>query len=128
MVATLLTFLVIKFGAVVCSTARLDIVAHWLMPATIQLAAEKGRRDPATESQFDYGSRAAIWRIMKLFKQHNIPITFYAVGRSFERNTLIPKYAEENGHEVAAHCYKVCRAYCTGSLADWHDSGGRTPA
>ncbi|WVR08412.1 hypothetical protein IAU60_005467 [Kwoniella sp. DSM 27419] len=70
------------------------------------LSAELGKRDPATESQFDYGSRAAIWRIMRLFKKHDIPITFYAVGRAFERNPAVAKYAEENGHEVASHCYK----------------------
>jgi peptidoglycan/xylan/chitin deacetylase (PgdA/CDA1 family) len=70
------------------------------------LAVTNGLRDPATESQFDYGSRAAVWRIMQLFKKHNIPITFYAVGRAFERNPAVAKYAEENGHEVASHCYK----------------------
>ena len=44
---------------------------------------------------------------MRLFKKHDIPITFYAVGRAFERNPTIAEYAEANGHEVAAHCYKV---------------------
>ncbi|WWD19943.1 hypothetical protein CI109_104416 [Kwoniella shandongensis] len=71
-----------------------------------QLAVELGKRDPPTESQFDYGSRAAVWRLMRLFKKHDIPITFYAVGRAFERNPAVAKYAEENGHEVASHCYK----------------------
>jgi peptidoglycan/xylan/chitin deacetylase (PgdA/CDA1 family) len=79
---------------------------HGARELTIQLTAEKGVRDPATESQFDYGARAAIWRIMRIFKKHNIPITFYAVARAFERNVEIAKYAEENGHEVASHCYK----------------------
>lgn len=45
---------------------------------------------------------------MKSFKKHDIPITFYAVARAFERNPAVAKYAEENGHEVASHCYKVC--------------------
>lgn len=43
---------------------------------------------------------------MRIFKKHNIPITFYAVARAFERTPDIAKYAEENGHEVASHCYK----------------------
>lgn len=68
---------------------------------------EPGKRDPGTESQFDYGSRVAIWRIMDIFKKHNIPITFYAVARAFERNLAVAKYAEDNGHEVASHCFKV---------------------
>ncbi|GAA5887541.1 hypothetical protein JCM6882_001443 [Rhodosporidiobolus microsporus] len=70
------------------------------------LAAPLGERDPATETQFMYGSRVATWRIMNLFKKHDIPITFYAVALAFERNPEIAKYAEENGHEVASHCYK----------------------
>ncbi|KAK4689044.1 allantoinase, partial [Tremellales sp. Uapishka_1] len=72
----------------------------------LQLDPELGVRDPPTETQFDYGTRAAIWRIMRIFKKHDIPITFYAVGRAFERNPAVAKYAEENGHEVASHCYK----------------------
>jgi hypothetical protein len=44
---------------------------------------------------------------MRLFKKHDIPITFYAVGRAFERNPAVAEYAEKNGHEVASHCYKV---------------------
>lgn len=28
------------------------------------------------------------------------------MARAFERNPAIAKYAEENGHEVASHCYK----------------------
>ncbi|GAA5850093.1 hypothetical protein JCM8547_001009 [Rhodosporidiobolus lusitaniae] len=70
------------------------------------LSAPLGERDPATESQFMYGSRVATWRVMSLFKKHNIPITWYAVALAFERNPEIAKYAEENGHEVASHCYK----------------------
>ncbi|GFZ50385.1 hypothetical protein JCM24511_08142 [Saitozyma sp. JCM 24511] len=70
------------------------------------LEAPVGLRDPATESQSDYGSRVAIWRIMRLLKQYNIPITFYAVGRAFARNPAVARYAEDEGHEVAAHCYK----------------------
>ena len=44
---------------------------------------------------------------MKIFKKHNIPITFYAVARAFERNLAVAEYAEAEGHEVASHCYKV---------------------
>lgn len=49
---------------------------------------------------------------MRSFKKHEIPITFYAVARAFERNPAVAKYAEENGHEVASHCYKVNNDTC----------------
>lgn len=92
-----------EFGQVVSRNPRIRPITH-----VTQLAAEPGVRDPATESQFDYGSRAAIWRVMRAFEKHGIPITFYAVARAFERHPAVARYAEENGHEVASHCYKVC--------------------
>ncbi|GJN92453.1 hypothetical protein Rhopal_005483-T1 [Rhodotorula paludigena] len=53
-----------------------------------------GRRDPTVESQFDYGSRVGIWRILDLMESNNI------------RNREVAKAACENGHEVASHCFK----------------------
>lgn len=51
---------------------------------------------------------------MDIFKKHNIPITFYAVARAFERNLAVAKYAEDNGHEVASHCFKASPQLCCG--------------
>ncbi|GAA6002804.1 uncharacterized protein JCM10292_001309 [Rhodotorula paludigena] len=70
------------------------------------LPAKAGARAPETESQFDYGSRVGIWRILDLFEERGIPITFYAVARAFERNLDVAQAAMENGHEVASHCYR----------------------
>ncbi|GAA6002590.1 hypothetical protein JCM10207_007579 [Rhodosporidiobolus poonsookiae] len=70
------------------------------------LSVVPGARDMSVESQFDYGSRVAIWRILDLFEENNIPITFYTVARAFERNPLVAKAAEDGGHEVASHCFK----------------------
>ncbi|BGP44820.1 hypothetical protein JCM10450v2_000635 [Rhodotorula kratochvilovae] len=70
------------------------------------LTVTPGARDPATESQFLYGSRVATWRILSLFKKHAIPITFYAVGQAFERNPQIVKRALDDGHEIASHCQR----------------------
>lgn len=44
---------------------------------------------------------------MRIFKKYDIPITFYAVARAFEKNMAVAEYAEAEGHEVASHCYKV---------------------
>ncbi|GAA5828501.1 hypothetical protein JCM3770_002289, partial [Rhodotorula araucariae] len=70
------------------------------------LEVQPGARDPTVESQFDYGSRVGIWRILDLMESNKIPITFYAVARAFERNLDVAKAATENGHEVASHCFK----------------------
>ncbi|ORY23117.1 chitin deacetylase 1 [Naematelia encephala] len=65
-----------------------------------------GERDPSTESQFEYGPRVAVWRLIRLFDKHKIPITFYAVAKSFERNLDVPKHVEANGHETCCHGYR----------------------
>ncbi|BGP12328.1 hypothetical protein JCM10213_003866 [Rhodosporidiobolus nylandii] len=71
-----------------------------------QLSVVKGARDPTVESQFDYGARVAIWRILDLFESAGIKITFYAVARAFQRNPHVAKAAEAFGHEVASHCFQ----------------------
>jgi peptidoglycan/xylan/chitin deacetylase (PgdA/CDA1 family) len=37
----------------------------------------------------------------------SIPITFFAVAKSFERNLDVPAYVEANGHETCSHGYRV---------------------
>lgn len=39
----------------------------------------------------------------------SIPITFFAVAKSFERNLDVPAYVEANGHETCSHGYRVSR-------------------
>src|ERR1700760_4104436 len=37
------------------------------------------------ESLYEYGSRAGIWRLLRLFSDRNVPLTCYAVGMAIER-------------------------------------------
>lgn len=43
-----------------------------------------GERDLPMESQFEYGSRRGMWRLLNLFEKHGIRITVYAVGKAYE--------------------------------------------
>ena len=36
------------------------------------------------ESQFEYGARRGMWRLLNLFEKHGIRITVYAVGKAYE--------------------------------------------
>ncbi len=69
-------------------------------------AARQGRRHPTSESLYDYGSRAGFWRILRLFGQHGLPLTVYAVGRALELNPEAGAALRAAGHEVAAHGYR----------------------
>ncbi|KAF8972563.1 chitin deacetylase [Flammula alnicola] len=65
-----------------------------------------GERDLPMESQFEYGSRRGMWRLLNLFEKHNMHITIYAVGKAYEAQPEIAKACEEDGHETASHCYR----------------------
>ncbi|MFC0408014.1 allantoinase PuuE [Roseomonas elaeocarpi] len=66
-------------------------------------SARQGRRDETTESQFDYGARVGVWRILRLFKERGLPLTVYGVGRALELNPDVGKAFADAGHEVACH-------------------------
>ena len=63
-------------------------------------------RDLSTETQFDYGARAGVWRILRLFAERNLPLTVYAVGRALELNPGIGRAFAAAGHEVASHAWR----------------------
>ena len=38
------------------------------------------RRDLANESIFEYGSRAGVWRLLRIFKKHGVRATFFSTN------------------------------------------------
>ena len=65
-----------------------------------------GERAITVETQYDYGARAGVWRILRLFAERNLPLTIYAVGRALELNPTAARAFAEAGHEVASHGWR----------------------
>jgi len=65
-----------------------------------------GMRHPNVESMFEYGSRAGVWRLLRLFEGAGIPLTVFAVGMAVERSPRIVKRMAEAGHEICSHGYR----------------------
>jgi hypothetical protein len=63
-------------------------------------------RDPKIESDYEYGSRVGVWRLLNLFEKHKVPITAFAVGKALEKNPAVAKAFVDGGHEVASHGYR----------------------
>src|SRR5262249_31224603 len=63
-------------------------------------------RDLCAESVFEYGSRAGVWRLERLFTELNIPITFYASAVALERNREVGAWIKEAGHEPCGHGWR----------------------
>jgi peptidoglycan/xylan/chitin deacetylase (PgdA/CDA1 family) len=71
----------------------------------------EGMRDLAVESVYEYGSRAGIWRLFRVFDSGGIPVTVFSVAVALERNPAVANKIAERGDEAAAHGYRWSNAY-----------------
>ncbi|PND57466.1 allantoinase PuuE [Mycobacterium sp. ENV421] len=60
-------------------------------------------RHMSMESLYEYGSRAGLWRLLRLFERRGIPLTVFAVAMAMQRNTEAVAAFGELGHEIACH-------------------------
>ena len=68
--------------------------------------AIEGQRDLAVESMYEYGSRAGIWRMFRVFDQAGVPVTFFGVAVALERNPDVAEKLVARGDEVVGHGYR----------------------
>jgi peptidoglycan/xylan/chitin deacetylase (PgdA/CDA1 family) len=58
------------------------------------------------ESFFEYGSRAGIWRLLRILDEAQVPATVFACGQALERNPRVGSAAAAAGHEICSHGYR----------------------
>ena len=68
-------------------------------------------RDLAAESIYEYGSRAGVWRLARIFEEAAVPITVYAAAVALERNQEVAAWIREQGHEACAHGWRWEQAW-----------------
>ena len=73
--------------------------------------AVDNQRDLAVESMYEYGTRAGIWRLFRIFDAGAIPITFFAAAVALERNPEVAKKLARRGDEAAGHGYRWSNHY-----------------
>eukprot|EP01083_Nonionella_stella_P077257 210853_1 len=66
----------------------------------------KNDRNFVVESCYEYGSRVGIYRLLSLFRKHDIQTTIYAVGKALEKNPNICKLFMEDKHDIASHQFR----------------------
>jgi peptidoglycan/xylan/chitin deacetylase (PgdA/CDA1 family) len=71
----------------------------------------EGSRDMAVESVYEYGSRAGIWRLFRIFDAAGVPITVFGAAVALERNPSVAEKIRERGDETAAHGYRWSNGY-----------------
>ena len=73
--------------------------------------AVEGQRDLAVESMYEYGTRAGIWRLFRIFDRAGIPITCFGAAVALERNPAVAQKLARRGDEVAGHGYRWSNHY-----------------
>lgn len=63
-------------------------------------------RHMSMESLFEYGSRAGVWRVLRVFERRKLPLTIYAVALALQRNPLVARAFIDLGHEIASHALR----------------------
>ena len=76
------------------------------MLGEIPYALPGDQRDMTVESIYEYGSRAGIWRLMRIFAEAGIHVTFFAAAVALEKNPDVAKALMAAGHEPCSHGYR----------------------
>lgn len=66
----------------------------------------RGMRDLGAESMFEYGSRVGFWRLMRLFAEHDMPLTVFGCALALERNPEAAAAIRMAGHDVCSHGWR----------------------
>jgi putative urate catabolism protein len=65
-----------------------------------------GSRHMSMESIYEYGSRAGVWRILKLFQDRQVPLSIFAVAMALARNPTLAEKLVELDHEIVSHGWR----------------------
>ena len=67
---------------------------------------EPPQRDLGTESHYEYGSRAGVWRLARIFDDAAIPVTVSATAVALELNLAVAEWMRERGHDLLGHGWR----------------------
>jgi len=65
-----------------------------------------GVRHMSMESLYEYGSRVGVWRVLRLFREFEIPITVFAVAMAIARNQELADYLVDEDYDICAHGFR----------------------
>jgi allantoinase len=66
-------------------------------------------RDLAAEGMFEYGSRVAFWRLLRLFQERNLAMTVFGCALALERNAEAARAIRAAGYDVCCHGWRWLR-------------------
>ena len=66
-------------------------------------AASFSNRHMSMESLYEYGSRAGLWRLLRMFEERKLPLTVFGVSMALKRHPEAVAAFQSLGHEIACH-------------------------
>jgi allantoinase len=83
-----------------------DAGAETFLSDMINPAPVLGARHMSMEQIYEYGSRAGVWRLLRLFDRYETPVTVFGVAMALERNPAVVEAFLQGGHEIASHGWR----------------------
>lgn len=65
-----------------------------------------GVRDLQIESQWEYGSRAGVWRLLRILEHHRTKATFFMCGMALEEYPQVGRAVAAAGHDISGHGHR----------------------
>ena len=63
-------------------------------------------RDLGSETHYEYGSRAGIWRLARIAGRLGVPVTVSATAVALELNPAVAGWLTESGHDLLGHGWR----------------------
>ncbi len=83
-----------------------DEGAETFLSEIVNAAPVPGARHMSMESLYEYGSRAGVWRLLRLFRKYDLPVTIFAVAAALERYPAMADAFLKDDHEICSHGYR----------------------
>ena len=64
------------------------------------------QRDLGTETHYEYGSRAGVWRLARIYDDFGVPVTVSAARSALELNPAVAAWMRERGHDLLGHGWR----------------------
>ncbi|TKA74325.1 hypothetical protein B0A55_07176 [Friedmanniomyces simplex] len=83
-----------------------DAKSESYLTEAVGAAPRHEARNTNIESEYDYGARAGIWRLLRVFENARLKGTVYGVGLALEGNPAVAKECQRLGWEVGSHGWR----------------------
>jgi putative urate catabolism protein len=83
-----------------------DAGAETFLSDMINPAPVVGARNMSMEQIYEYGARAGVWRLLRLFERYKTPVTVFGVAMAMQRNPAAVDAMLAAGHEIASHGWR----------------------